>query len=77
MWLFFMIPMTETEQTDAPRPPLHCGGCSPRSEAASPRSGAKIVALRGPSSVIVTVEKRSFSRCRMNNEVKDLQFLVN
>ena len=47
------------------------------SEAASPRSGVEIVALRGPSSVLISVEKGLFSRWRMNNEVKGLQVLVN
>ena len=40
---------------------LTAGACSPRSEAASPRSGVKIVALRGLSSVLIIVEKVVFT----------------
>ena len=56
--------------------PTESSSCSHRSEAANPRSGVKIVALRGPGIVLITVEK-VVSRRRMNNEAKGLQFLVN
>ena len=52
--------------------PFNCGGCSPRSEAASPRSGPENSALRGPSHVLVSVEIGIFLRWWMN--IEDLKW---